>query len=414
MFREYTAEFPVVNSSAKYFLRRFNTMYYVGIDISKYKHDCFILDQSGEIIVKDFVFANNLEGFNSFKTLLSSLANPGDIKIGFEATSHYTSNLKHFLENAHYSFMESNPALINKFIHAQTLRRTKTDPIDSRSIARWLMTVEYKPYPIGFYHIYSLKSLTRLRDSVIRQRSLYMVKLTNILDHIFPEFKPFFNEHFSATSLFILEKYHTPEAIASIPDSDYEQIRCISRGKFSFAKLISLRELATNTVGESNDIFEIELISILALYRAADTEVTHLENEIIPLIHELNPKILTIPGIGDITAATIIAEYGDIKCFKSPAQMLSFAGLEPGFYQSGTMEFHGKMVKHGSSQLRCVLMNCTIALIRFNPVFATYYHKKRAEGKSHRVALSHVAKKLVRLIYTLETNGIDFDASKLR
>lgn len=389
-------------------------MYYVGIDISKYKHDCFILDQSSEIIVKDFVFANNLEGFNSFKTLLSSLANPDEIKIGFEATGHYTSNLKRFLENAHYSFMESNPALINKFIHAQTLRRTKTDPIDSRSIARWLMTVEYKPYPIGFYHIYSLKSLTRLRDSVIRQRSLYMVKLTNILDHIFPEFKPFFNEHFSATSLFILEKYHTPEAIASIPDSDYEQIRCISRGKFSFAKFISLRELAANTIGESNDIFETELISILALYRATDTEVTHLENEIIPLIHELNPKILTIPGIGDITAATIIAEYGDIKRFKSPSQMLSFAGLEPGFYQSGTMEFHGKMVKHGSSQLRCVLMNCTIALISFNPVFATYYHKKRAEGKSHRVALSHVAKKLVRLIYTLETNGIDFDASKLR
>lgn len=389
-------------------------MYYVGIDISKYKHDCFILDQSGEVIVKDFIFANNLEGFNSLKTLLASIANPDEIKIGFEATGHYTSNLKRFLENAHYSFMESNPALINKFIHAQTLRRTKSDPIDSRSIAHWLMTVEYKPYPTGFYHIYSLKSLTRLRDSVTRQRSLYMVKLTNILDHIFPEFKPFFNEHFSATALFILEKYHTPEAIASIPDSDYDELRCISRGKFSFAKLIHLRELASNTVGESNDIFEVELASILALYRTAEAEVIHLENEIIPLIHELNPRILTIPGIGDITAASIIAEYGDISRFKSPAQMLSFAGLEPGYYQSGTMEFHGKMVKHGSSQLRYILMNCTVALIRFNPVFATYYHKKREEGKSHRVALSHVAKKLIRLIYTLETKGIDFDTSKLR
>ena len=389
-------------------------MYYVGIDVSKYKHDCVNLDQSGHTSANDCGFANNLEGFNSLKTLLSSLANPNEIKIGFEATGHYTSNLKRFLENAHYSFMESNPALINRFINAQTLRRTKSDPIDSRSIARWLMTVEYKPYPVGFYHIYSLKSLTRLRDSVIRQRSLYMVKLTNILDHIFPEFKPFFHEHFSATSLFILEKYHTPEAIASIPDSDYEEIRRISRGKFSFAKLISLRELATNTVGESNDIFEVELTSILALYRTAEAEVIHLENEIIPLIHELNPRILTIPGIGEISAATIVAEYGDIKRFKSPAQMLSFAGLEPGYYQSGTMEFHGKMVKHGSSQLRYILMNCTIALIRFNPVFATYYHKKRQEGKSHRVALSHVAKKLVRLIHTLETNGIDFDASKLR
>ena len=126
------------------------------------------------------------------------------------------------------------------------------------------------------------------------------------------------------------------------------------------------------------------------------------------------PPMLSIPGIGIESAAVILAEFGDFSKFKNASQMLSFAGLEPGYFQSGTSETTGKMVKHGSSQLRCVLMNCTIALIRFNPVFATYYHKKRVEGKSHRVALSHVAKKLVRLIYTLETNGNDFDASKLR
>jgi len=360
------------------------------------------------------VFANSAEGFDSLNTLLSSIASPEELKIGFEATGHYTSNLKRFLENAHYSFMESNPALISKFIHAQTLRKTKNDAIDSQSIARWLMTVDYKPYPKGFYHIYSLKSLTRLRDTVVRQRSLYMVKLTNILGHTFPEFKPFFNDHFSTTALHILEKYHTAEEISLIPDEDYDEIRCISRGKFSFAKLIFLRELACKTVGESNPIFESQLTSILALYRTAEAEVEHLENEIVPLVKELNPRTLTIPGIGYITAAAIVAEYGDFLRFSSASQMLSFAGLEPGYYQSGTMEFRGKMVKRGSSQLRYVLMNCVIPLIRFNPIFASYYHKKRTEGKSHRVALSHVAKKLVRIIYTLETKGIDYDASLLR
>ena len=389
-------------------------MYYVGIDISKYKHDCFILDQSGEIIVNDFVFANSMEGFKSFKTLLESLASPDEIKIGFEATGHYTSNLKRFLENTHYSFMESNPALISKFIHAQTLRKTKNDAIDSQSIARWLMTVEYKPYPKGFYHIYSLKSLTRLRDAVVRQRSLYMVKLTNVLDHIFPEFKPFFNNSFSATALHILGKYHTPDIIASIPDEEYDEIRRISHGKFSYARLITLKELASMTVGDSNPIFESQLISILSLYRTAEKEVQALENEIIPLVQELNPKTLTIPGIGYITVAAIVAEYGDFSRFSSASQMLSFAGLEPGYYQSGTIEFRGKMVKRGSSQLRYVLMNCVIPLIKFNPVFASYYHKKRLEGKPHRVALSHTAKKFVRVIYTLETKGIDFDASMLR
>lgn len=237
--------------------------------------------------------------------------------------------------------------------------------------------------------------------------------MTNILDHTSPEFKPFFNDHFSATALHILEKYHTAEEISLIPDEDYDEIRCISRGKFSFAKLISLRELAGKTVGQSNPIFESQLTSILALYRTAEAEVEHLEGEIIPLVQELNSCILTIPGIGYITAATIVAEYGDFSRFSSASQMLSFAGLEPEYYRSETMEFRGKMVKWGSLQFQYVLMNCVVPLIRLNPVFASYYHKKRTEGKPHRVALSHVAKKLVRIIYTLETKGIDYDISLL-
>ena len=389
-------------------------MYYVGIDISKYKHDCFILDSSGNVVVRDFIFSNDLDGFNSFLSILESFGSPENIKIGFEATGHYTSNLKRFLENTHYSFMESNPALISKFIHSQTLRKTKNDAIDSQSIARWLMTVDYKPYPSGFYHIYSLKSLTRLRDSFVRQRSLYMVKLTNVLDHTFPEFKPFFGNRFSKTALFILDKYPAPSNILEIPDSDYDELRCISRGKFSFAKLIMLRDLAKNTVGESNDIFELEITSIINLYNICNSEISKMDEEITSLIYELHPHVLSVPGIGPITAAVITSEYRDVKRFSSPDKMLSFAGLEPGYYQSGTMEFQGKMVKRGSSQLRCTLMNCTLPLIRFSPVFATYYHKKRQEGKTHRVALSHVAKKLLRVIYKLEINDVDFDESKLR
>ena len=276
------------------------------------------------------------------------------------------------------------------------------------------MTADYKPYPSGFYHVYSLKSLTRLRNSFIRQRSLYMVKLTNVLDHTFPEFKPFFGNRFSKTALFILEKYPSPSKIMEIPDSNYDELRCISRGKFSFARLIMLRDLAKHTVGKSNDIFQLEIASIINLYKICNSEISKMDEEITSLIHELHPHVLSIPGIGPITAAVITSEYGDVKRFSFPDKMLSFAGLEPGYYQSGTMEFQGKMVKRGSSQLRCTLMNCALPLIRFSPVFATYYHKKRQEGKPHRVALSHVAKKLIRVIYTLETKDIDFDESKLK
>ena len=139
-----------------------------------------------------------------------------------------------------------------------------------------------------------------------------------------------------------------------------------------------------------------------------------LEKQISDLIGEIHPHYMSIPGIGPLSAAVIYAEYGDISNFSSPAQMLAFAGLEPGISESGTESHKGRMVKRGSSQLRYVLMNCSLPLIRFDMTFATYYAKKRAEGKPHRVAMSHVAKKLVRVIFALERQNIDFTTQALR
>lgn len=389
-------------------------MYFVGIDISKYKHDCFIITEDGEVILHDFSFDNNHQGFSSFLSKLSSLDVQKGIRIGFEATSHYAFNLKLFLENHHYSFMELNPVLLNKYIKSQTLRKTKTDALDSRSIACFLMTVDYKPYPKSFYHIYSLKSLTRLRDTLVRQRSQYLVRLTNVMDHIFPEFKPFFKNRFSVTALYILNKYHSPEHISNMNTRSYDELRKRSRGKFSMASFIKLKELAKNTVGASNDIFISQLKSLLNLHAGLDSEISLIETNIISLITDMDKPVSTITGIGPISAAVIVSEFGDIKRFASPAKMLSFAGLEPGYFQSGASEHHGHMVKRGSSQLRYALMNCCLPLIVHNMVFAEYYHKKRKEGKPHRVALSHVAKKLIRVIYALETKDIAFDPALLR
>lgn len=389
-------------------------MYFVGIDISKYKHDCFITTESGEVVCDSFTIKNNHDGFEELLSVLNSLNHQDEIRIGFESTGHYALNLKLFLEKAHYSFMEFNPVLLAKFNKSQSLRRTKTDAIDCASIARWLMTVEYKPHPVGFYHTYSLKSLTRLRDSLVKQRSFYIVKMTNVLDHIFPEFKPFFSNRLSKTAIYLLENYGTAEKMARMNSQSYDNLRRISRGKFSLQKFLKLKELAKNTVGEDNEIFVSQLNSLMTLYKQVAQEVDTLETQILSLIKGVNPKSLTIPGIGALSAAVIYAEYGDLSKFNSPSQMLSFAGLEPGYYQSGTSEHGGHMVKRGSSHLRFTLMNLCIPLIQYNIVFAEYYAKKRAEGKTHRVACSHLVKKLIRVIFTLEKNDMIFDPTKLR
>ena len=90
-------------------------MYFVGIDISKYKHDCFICTETGIVIEENLSFHNTNEGFNQLLNLLNSLDNNHEIRIGFEATGHYGMNLKLFLEKNNYSFMEFNPALVKQF-----------------------------------------------------------------------------------------------------------------------------------------------------------------------------------------------------------------------------------------------------------------------------------------------------------
>ena len=386
-------------------------MYFVGIDISKYKHDCFIATEAGEVIKEPFSFSNTNEGFLQLLTILKSLDSSKEIRIGFEATGHYHMNLMLFLERNNYSFMELNAALVKKFIESKTLRKTKTDKKDAYQITMYLMSAEYKPHPKQFYHKFALKSLCRLRSKLVKQRSFYEMTLTNILDMTFPEFKPFFNG-FSATSLYILNKYKTPERIANM--KDFDTLRKCSRGKFSYAKFLKLKELAKNTVGVSNDILSIELETTLSLRKNIDKEINNLEDKIANYIKELNPPTLSIPGIGIIFCANIISEYGDMSRFKSADACVAFAGIEPSISQSGTENHDGKMVKHGSGNLRFYLLNAADYIVMHIPEFTEYYYKKRNEGKTHRVALSHVAKKLVRLIYKLETENIMFDSTKLK
>ena len=382
-------------------------MYFVGIDISKYKHDCFITTETGEVIEENLSFQNTNEGLNQLLNLLKSLDHSKQIRIGFEATGHYGMNLKLFLEKNGYSFMEFNPNLVKQFIKSQTLRKTKTDKKDAIWITKYLISVDYKPHPQQFYHKFTLKSLSRKRDKLVFQRSYYLVQITNILDLIFPEFKPLFDNKFSVTSLYILSKYKTIDKIKNM--KDYDSINKVSRGKFSYSKFLKIKEAAKNTIGCSNEFLEFDLENMLELYNNINNKIKFYDDKIIDIIKELNPPTLSIKGIGYISCAGIISEFGDISRFKSADAMVAFAGIEPSISESGIESHIGKMVKHGSGHLRYHLLNAAEMIFVHEPIFTEFYYKKRNEGKTHRVALSHVAKKLVRIIYKLESENIKFE-----
>lgn len=381
-------------------------MYFIGIDISKYKHDCSVIDSDGFVVTPSWSFSNDREGFSILLSFLNEL--DGEIRIGFEATGHYGLNLKLFLEANNFTFMEFNSVLIKRFVSGKSLRQTKTDSLDAFNIAQYLMTVEYKPYPKSFYHYDALKSLTRFRSGLMKRRSKYLLDLTNVLDLIFPEFKPFFNNEFGPTAMYILSHYGTPEKIANMNSKSFEALRSVSKGKFSASRFAELKLLAKNSIGNSNDYSTLEMNILLDLYVQISSKISELESEIQQLVLNINPPMLSIPGIGINSAAVILAECGNFSRFENAGKLLSFAGMEPGFYQSGTSVSKGHMVKRGSPYLRYTIISCCLPAINCNPVFAEYYAKKRAEGKPHRVAITHVAKKLVRVIYTLETKNTTY------
>ena len=130
-------------------------MIFVGVDISKYKHHCCIINELGEIVQSEFSFENTREGFAVFLSAVEQCGSE-ETRIGFESTGHYACNLVQFLDKSGLSYMELNPVLVRQFIRSRTLRKTKTDKLDALQIAVYLTTVEYKPQPKPLYDVSGL------------------------------------------------------------------------------------------------------------------------------------------------------------------------------------------------------------------------------------------------------------------
>ena len=150
----------------------------------------------------------------------------------------------------------------------------------------------------------------------------------------------------------------------------------------------------------------LELKHTLRLIHELDNEITEIEQEIDVILNSMNSPITTIPGIGKRMAAMILAEIGDFSKYDSPDKILAYAGMSPSIYQSGQLtNCYSHMEKRGSRYLRYALFNATKYVCIWDPTFAAYLAKKRAEGKHYNVAISHAVKKLVRVIYAIQKSG---------
>ena len=386
----------------------------VGIDVAKDKHDCFILSSEGEVLAGVFTIANNRDGFELLFQTIRSCARPTDnIKVGLEATGHYSYNILGFLlENGLHTFL-INPLHTNLYRKSLSLRQTKTDRIDARTIASMLMSdVDLKSYTDTAYHNEELKSLTRYRFGKVNERAQLKQSVSRLVNILFPELETLVPSLHMASVYAMLAEFPSARQIADAHLTHFKAVLTdASRGRYDRDKAVEIREAARHSVGSAMPAKSLELQHTIRLIRELNKEIDEIEAAIKAIIDEMAPPILTIPGISYRMGAMILAEIGDFSRFDSSDKLLAYAGLSPSTYESGKLKATGTyahMEKRGSRYLRYALFNATKFVCHWEPSFAAYLARKRAEGKHYNVAISHAAKKLVRLIFALQTSGKAF------
>lgn len=389
-------------------------MLFIGIDVAKSKHDCCIIDSDGVIHSDDLRISNSLEGFELLVSTIKSIANDtsfNDVKIGLESTGHYSTNITNYLSSMGFQVTILNPLATNLFRKAHTLRKTKTDKTDSKVIASMLFTDESKSYEPLSYQIEELKSLTRHRYRMIGYRSRLKISITRLIDIIFPELPTVVWSIHQASSYKLLVECSTPKEISNIHLTKLINILYkASRGKYGKDKAVELKELSSNSIGSSNRATSFELKQTIRLIQSVQDEINELDRQIKFIVDELKSPLMTIPGISYTLASIILSEVGDINRFSSPAKLLAFAGMEPSTYQSGNFSASKTpMVKRGSKYLRWSIMQAARTVSMRDNTFKTYLSKKRKEGKHYCVAINHVGKKLLRVIYALLRSNNAFE-----
>ncbi|QSX09280.1 IS110 family transposase [Alkalibacter rhizosphaerae] len=332
-------------------------MIYVGIDVAKDKHDCFIVSSEGEIIKDVFTISNSIEGFNSLLLAIPDV--PKDkIRVGLEATGHYSINLMNFITENQLPLVVLNPLQTNLFRKAHTLRKSKTDKIDAKLISHMLHSGNFKLHSNVSYHLQELKSLTRHKSRIKENLSKYKISLVRVLDIMFPELADLVYSLNQKSTYALLRTFPSKDAIASAHLTKLTNVlRNNSKGRYGREKAMLIKKTAAASIGSDSRALSFELSQILLFIDMYANEISKIDAQIKVIMDDIQSPILSVPGISYGLGSVILAEIGDISRFESPSKLLAFAGLEPSTYQSGSYTASGmKMVKRGSSYLRWALL----------------------------------------------------------
>ena len=390
-------------------------MYIVGIDIGKNHHEASIVSPEGKQIGRSLRFATTHKGADSLMSFIFKNIGNSPCVFGMEATGHYWYPIYSFLKAKGYTIYVINP-IQSDSLRKMYIRQTKNDSIDSFLIAEVIRFGQFGTTSMADENILAMRQLCRYRDSVISSRTDIKLRIGTIMEQIFPEYEKQFSSLWVSTSMGILEKYLTPENIENAPiDELFEIIKDKSHNRLTKAKAISIKEAAADTFGIriAQDAFSFQLKQLIDRMNFLDKQIEALDIEIMKYYEQFGCYLHTIPGIGIIGAATILAEIGDISRFKNSSALVAFAGIDPTVRQSGEFNStHNHMSKRGSPYLRHAIFLAATTCSFHNSPLNAYYKKKRDQGKHHLTATGAVARKLTTVIYAVLRDSKPYEPKK--
>ncbi len=391
-------------------------MFYIGIDVAKRRHRMAAITERGEKVIENYSFTNTTEGFGQMlHKLFSSGITCDNSRVALEATGHYSRALSTHLVAEGFEVVEGNPLQTHNFAKAQSIRKVKNDAVDALALAQWLLSRNPTCAKLSSSESACLKSIARFRTFQSQIIGDSKRKVIAILDQVFPEYASFFSDVFGTSSLAVLSRYPSAQALSRAHlDSLTSLLERSSRGRLGGELAVALKKAARSSFA-SNATLEsqaLEVKQLIAQIEFTKKQLAVIDKKMEELLAQARTPIQTIPGIGTVCAATILGEIGDITRFAKPSSLVAFAGLDPSVYESG--EFVGTknhLSKRGSAYLRWALWMAADRAKTFDPAFGAYYDKKRAEGKCHKVAISAVARKLCNTIFAVLTRNTPYVCS---
>ena len=384
---------------------------FCGIDVAKNKHVLCIIDRDGQTIVRSRSFANDKDSYQRLLQCLKNVSQSRTILVGMEATAHYWYSLHDFLIRHGYQVAVLNP--IQTAQQAKKgIRKRKTDQLDAFHIAMLLKNGEYKtalvPDELGM----TCRQLTRLRYRLVEQTACLKQLIWSRLHPVWPEYEQLFKNPFCATGRKLLYTAPTPSDVLKMDRKKLsELIRKASRGKYGQFQANKVWYAAANSAGmhRSLDGARIGIRTLLTQIEAVKPIREKLQEYICQLAKCLPAYIFSLPGSDPITAVSLFGETDPIKNFKTPAQLVAFAGLDLSVFQTGQYDApHRRISKRGSPFLRHTLWNMAFQAVYQEGEIRDYWLRKSAEGLKHKAAITAAAIKLCQITWRILTDKRDY------